>query len=358
MLPPLRPDSPRLADVLASSLAALRGEGNRLTLPPASRVLIVVVDGLGHLQLKAHSGHARQLASAAKALVSGFPTTTASALASLATGTSSGQHGLVGYDVYVPGIGVRNQLRAWGADMDPETHQRQQPLWTDGCAIVAESKYRESGFTRATLRGGTYLGHDDLETRVQAAAEAMATYPLTYLYIPELDRIGHRESVASNAWVDCLERVDSFVASLEARHPDAGIVVTADHGMVDVPEHKHVMIDQQTLPALHAIAGEPRGRQLILEEPSLAADTALELVATLGATAWVATREELVSIGWFGDVHPTVLPRIGDVFVLSKGRHAHYFDEADNARGMIGQHGSVTDDELLVPLIRLGRWRR
>lgn len=357
MLPPLRPDSGRLADVLSSSLAALRGEQNTLALAPVRRALVIVVDGLGHLQLKAHAGHARHLASASKPLVSGFPTTTASALTSLATGTSSGTHGLIGYDAFVPGVGVRNQLRDWGADMDPLTHQRMEPLWDAGCAIVAEAKYASSGFTRATLRGGTYLGFNDLDDRVAAAGDAMGRFGLTYLYLPELDRIGHKLGIASGDWIDALERFDGLIGALAARHADAGIVVTADHGMVDVPQTNHVIIEEGSLPPLRAIAGEPRGRQLLLEDPSIANDTAQRLGAALGKTAWVATRDELIGSGWFGQVHPEVLPRLGDVFVLSRGRYAHYFDESDEARGMIGQHGSVTDDEVLVPLVRLGKWR-
>lgn len=357
MLPPNKPDTPRLADVLTSSFASLRGQSNRLGLAAAERALIVVIDGLGHVQLKAHAGHARSLAGASKPLVSGFPTTTASALASIATGASPGKHGLVGYDAYVPGVGVRNQLRDWGTQMQPQTHQRVTPLWTADCAVVAEAKYSASGFTKATLRGAEYLGENDLEARVELAANAAASHALTYLYIPELDRVGHQHGVASAAWVDTLEQIDHLVGELARSVPEHGVLVTADHGMVDVPESRHVLLDTDALPALKAIAGEPRGRQLVLEDPTLAAEAAASLAASLGKTAWVATRDEIVAEGWFGAVDPEVLPRLGDVIVLSRGRHAHYFDADDAARGMIGQHGSMTDDELLVPLIRLGRWQ-
>ncbi|MGO3649613.1 alkaline phosphatase family protein, partial [Agrococcus casei] len=232
MLPPLKPDSPRLADVLRSCLGAVAASDNALGFSAVQKAIVVVIDGLGHMQLKAHSGHARFLAPASKPLVSGFPTTTASALASLATGASAGTHGIVGYDAFVPGVGVRNQLRDWGADMDPVAHQRSQPLWRDGCAVVSEAKHRSSGFTAAILRGAEYIGHDRLSNRVEAASEAARTHDVTYLYLPELDRLGHSGGVASDAWVSKLEEIDGLLADLAAANPDAGIAVTADHGMV------------------------------------------------------------------------------------------------------------------------------
>ena len=56
--------------------------------------------GLGAAALRARAGHARTMGGAAGgAIESVFPSTTAAALATLTTGVSPGQHGLVGYSV-------------------------------------------------------------------------------------------------------------------------------------------------------------------------------------------------------------------------------------------------------------------
>lgn len=362
MLPANPSDPRRLADVLPSVLSAIGGRADGLGLAAVSRALVVLVDGLGQLQLRAHRGHARTLgtASAVKgsSIVSGFPTTTASALTSLATGTRAGQHGLVGYDALVPGEGVRNQLREWGGPMDPLIHQRSQPLWSRArTAIVAEQKYARSGFTAATLRGGDYLGHDGLEDRVEAAIQALQTHQLVYLYIPELDRVGHRCGVDSDAWVGVLETVDSIVDRLAraATKAGAGMLVTADHGMVDVPPHRHLIVGD-LLAGVEHIAGETRALQLHTAPDAEAASLARSLEAELGDAVWVATREQLADSGWLGSVHVDVLPRIGDVIVAARGRWALYVDESDPARAMVGQHGSFTDEELRVPLARFAAW--
>lgn len=356
MLPAIPADSRRLADVLSSTIAALDGNPNPLRLSPTRSALIVLIDGLGHVQLAQHRGHARNLGGApGKSMVSGFPSTTASALTSLATGASTGMHGIVGYDAFVPGVGVRNQLREWGKDMDPLTFQRREPLWcTKDSAIVAEAKYSESGFTRAILRGADYLGHDALDDRVDAAIKALRTHSLVYLYLPELDRVGHKHGVASNAWVSTLEALDAHVGEL-ARAASGGMVVTADHGMLDVPSERHVVLGS-ALDGVAAVAGEVRARQLHLQDPSLTEEAVREFRAELGEIAWVSTRAELISSGWLGAVEPEVEPRIGDVLIAAKSNWAFYPAEGDPAMGMVGQHGSFTDEELRVPLARFGDW--
>jgi len=75
-----------------------------------------------------------------------------------------------------------------------------------------------------------------------------------------------------------------------------------------------------------------------------------------GERAWIFTRDEAVEAGIFGRVAPEVRARIGDVIVAAR-RVVAYYDSRDTntgARSMIGQHGSLTDEELRVPLIRAG----
>ena len=125
MLPAPRTDALSLADVLASCLGAVRGEPNRLSLRPVQNAVVVLVDGLGAEALRRRLGHARTLAGAfgsKSSIDAGFPTTTASALASLTTGVAPGQHGLVGYSVLdTDNDRVVNQLSGWDDRIDPAT---------------------------------------------------------------------------------------------------------------------------------------------------------------------------------------------------------------------------------------------
>ena len=79
-----------------------------------------------------------------------------------------------------------------------------------------------------------------------------------------------------------------------------------------------------------------------------------------GARSWVLTRDEAIAAGLFGDVDPAVRPRIGDVLVAARAGVAYYDDREPDKKPqrMIGQHGSMTDQERTVPLVRLGAFAR
>ena len=113
-----------LPDLASSVLAALGvpGEACPLGLPPADRVCRLVIDGLGWELLRAHPAAApflSELAVSGRPLTAGFPATTATSLASLGTGRPPGQHGLLGYQVAVPGAGLLLNALRWDKRVDP-----------------------------------------------------------------------------------------------------------------------------------------------------------------------------------------------------------------------------------------------
>lgn len=367
MLPASKTTRFSLADVLPNCLDALAGRRGPMALAPVTHVVVLLVDGLGRGALEAHAGHARTLSARLPrdpAISSGFPTTTAAALATLTTGTQPGQHGMVGYRALdAANDRVVNQLSGWDGRLDPATWQRMPTLFeraaADGVRSVAigAPRYRDSGFSRAVLRGAEFRSGTSIADRVERAATEL-TVPgpaLVYLYVPELDVAAHAHGLDSGQWVAALETVDAAVAELATSlGRTQGLLVTADHGIVDVPAAAQVVVDPVLLVGVQHVAGEPRCLQLHLEPGADADEVAERWRASEGGRAWVATRDEAVAAGWFGDVDPEVLPRIGDVLVAARKRIAYYVDRDDAGRRMVGQHGSLSPDEALVPLLRFG----
>ena len=375
MLPASKSPRFSLADVLESCLSSVRGTDNALSLPPVDKAVVLLADGLGAAALKASAGHARTLAPClgpAATVSAGFPTTTASALASLTTGATSGQHGLVGYRVLdVAHDRVVNQLNGWDDRLDPETWQRCPTVFeraTDAgvpAFAVGVERYRTSGFTRAVLRGADYRAARTMDDRVAEARRILDSTEraLVYVYVPELDQACHKHGWQSQAWTDRLEVLDAAVRTFAASlGPREGLIVSADHGVVDVGRHNHILFD--TVPGLldgiRHIAGEPRCLQLHFEAD--ASETLRRTVlerwrASESSRSWVATRDEAIADGWFGPtVHPDVVPRIGDLLVAARKSIA-YYDERDasaSGRAMVGQHGSMSREELMVPVLRFG----
>jgi hypothetical protein len=367
-LPADPPRARSLTGVVPQMISALDARSQWFA--PARSAVVFVIDGLGSHNLAARAGHARFLSSAGSkkdVARTVFPSTTASALSSLLTGTPPGEHGIVGYRALVPDTDrVVNQLRGWETDgLDP-AWQRIEPLTSrlaaEGrpCFVVSKTEYADTGFTRSTMRGARFVGADDIHERVQRAAELAERHPgaFVYLYAPDLDAIGHRRGWQSEEWVGTLERVDAAArAFTEALSPHTGAVITADHGMIDVPRHRHVLLadDGALVQGVRHIGGEPRMLHLYTEPD--AADAVLDRWRTEeSGRSWVLSRAEAIDAGLFGDVSPEVAPRIGDVLVAARAGIAYYDDRLEDKgpQRMVGQHGSLTAEERTVPLIRLG----
>lgn len=368
-LPAYPPRARSLTGVLTDALHAVEGRSD--TLPPVRSAIVCVLDGLGAHNLAARRGHARFLSSVAtRGAVARtvFPSTTAAALTSLLTGTEPGEHGIVGYRVRIPGtLDAPNQLRGWETDgLDPLTWQRSEPIFAREaargrpCFVVSRSEYRTSGLTEATMRGAEILGIDDLDERMDTAARLAAQHPgaLVYVYAPDLDSAGHRYGWESDEWSHALERVDGALARL-SRDLDAGtgLIVTADHGMIDVPEHRRLLFgaDSPLWDGVALVGGEPRMLHLYAE-PGRADAVFAAWTASEASRAWVLARDEAIAAGLFGPVHPEVRERIGDVLVAARAGVA-YYDDRESDKGpqrMVGQHGSLTVEERIVPCVRLG----
>lgn len=370
MLPSESAAARSVVGVADGLFAALRGESTQF--PRATSVVLVVVDGLGAISLRAHAGHARTLtaAMAKKDVASSvFPSTTASALTSILTGVWPGEHGLVGYRVVDPSRDVVvNQLTGWESEgLDPATWQMAPTIFEravdagHAAFAVGLAAYASSGFTRATLRGAEFSSASNAADRVARAYGLAEQHPgsLVYCYLPEVDKAGHRHGVASPEWAAALEDVD---AALALRVPSGvGVVVTSDHGMVDVPAHRQVVLDTGHLDGIRHVGGEPRMIHAYLQ-PDASADAVLaRWRADLDGVADVVTREEAITAGLFGpSVAVAAADRVGDVLAVARGVAAIYDGTASDqrGRGMVGQHGALTSEERHVPVIRLGAFAR
>lgn len=379
MLPATKTHRLSLADVLPSCRESILGRDNELGLSPVAKAVVLVVDGLGAMALRARSGHSRWLAprlGARSTIVAGFPTTTAASIATITTGETPGVHGLVGYTALdTLHDRVVNQLSGWDDRLDPATWQRSRTVFERAADdavpsfVVATENFRNSGFTAAVLRGAEYRSGATIGARLQEARGILDDTDrcIVYVYASELDKAGHSHGWQSRRWTTELETLDSAVGEfIAALRKDEGFLVTADHGVLDVPQSAHILFDTdpELLDGVRFIAGEPRCLQLHIEPDASEArrEALLERWRASESTrAWVVDRAEAIEQGWFGPVvDPQVVPRIGDILVAARKRIAYYDSRVPppNGRSMVGQHGSWSDDEIAVPLLRFGAWER
>lgn len=391
MLPIATDNGARLAAILPSGIAAVaRGlggdavaslnqtlgavhQGSEVSVPtpdalPGIRSLVmIVVDGLGHANLRARSGHAPTLSRLQQRRIETVaPSTTGAALTTLTTGRLPGTHGLIGYKIRHPDLGLVTTLKDWGGITDRHSWQRCTPLFEAARDVgarpiaIGRPAHAVGGLTEAILSGAEYIPGQRIEDRFAAASRLLrGPDPIVaYLYVDELDKAAHEYGWQSTQWVRRLELLDAGLdLFLRGLPSDTGVIVTADHGIVDVESHQQVMLDSspELLRDVTDIGGEPRFRSLYLTPGADVAATAAAWEAAEGSRAWVMTREEAVKSGMFGPVDTDVAARLGDVLLAARKNVAYYrSDEDPGSLTMIGQHGSFSEDERGVPLMIAG----
>jgi hypothetical protein len=331
---------------------------------------VLLIDGLGADLLDTYAEDAPVLAALrGRRLQVGFPSTTVAGLAAIGTGCRSGEHGMVGLSFRLPGADLVNALgwrpHPWGRDLrDKVPPEQVQPMPTTferaastgiAVSVISGAQFTGSGLTRAVLRGGRYVGVQALGDLAACVRSAVADGGFCYGYHSELDLLGHVYGPGSTAWRMQLRHVDRLVESIVEGLPPGGLLaVVADHGMVTIDPAEVVDVDasEPMLDGVEAIGGEPRARHVYVAHG--AADSVLAAWReTLAQRAWVVSRDEAISAGWFGDrIGDDVRFRIGDVVAAARGSAGIMRRTVESLlSSLIGQHGSLTRAEQEVPLL-------
>ncbi|MFJ3935275.1 alkaline phosphatase family protein [Streptomyces parvus] len=367
-----------LADLLPTLAAGLEVPGFTAAIPeltPADRNCVFLIDGLGWEQIKAHPDEAPFLHSllptsrggTGRPLTAGFPSTTATSLASVGTGLPPGEHGLPGYTARNPRTGeLMNQLR-WKPWTEPKAWQPYPTVFqlADAAGVhtaqVSAPMFEQTPLTKIALSGGSFLGRLSGEDRMDVAAQRLAAgaRSLVYTYYSEVDGKGHRFGTDSDAWRGQLMYVDGLARRLaEQLPPRSALYITADHGMIDIPFDEQSRIDFDEDWELSAgvalLGGEGRARH-VYAVPGARADVLAVWREVLGEQFWIASRDEAIAAGWFGPtIDERVYGRIGDVVAAA---HDDVIITASvnepHESAMAGVHGSLTPVEQLVPLLEV-----
>ncbi|MDQ3468969.1 MAG: alkaline phosphatase family protein [Actinomycetota bacterium] len=323
----------------------------------AAQTVLLVLDGLGWEQLQDRLDVAPTLAGlSGHAITTVAPTTTATALCSIATGLTPAEHGLVGYRMMLGGE-VLNVLR-WhssGGDrrraLPPPDVQPFSAFLGHDVPVISPAELQGSAFTEAHLRGSRPVGWRAASAiAVEVGRQLRAGAPFVYAYYGGIDKTAHERGFGEFYDAE-LRAADRLVADVLAiLPPGAALLVTADHGQVEVGD-RTVTPDPALLAMVTQQSGEGRfrwwhARRGMAEELHAAA------AAAYGDIAWVVSREQVIDEQWFGAlVAAPVAARLGDVALVA---HApvSFFDPADSGPfPLICRHGSMTAAEMLVPLL-------
>ncbi len=333
------------------------------------RVVVVLVDGMGWHLLSELAADAPLLASVLSGgtgrldeLTCTFPSTTPTSLASLCTGVTPGQHGILGFTVKLPDTDRVLSHIFWRDNPAPAQWQP-VPTWFErlrqagvGARAVLHEAFVGSGLTEAAYRGAQLVVAKPDDDYAQLVVDQLRAAPgLIYAYTAALDTAAHAFGIGSAEWHAAGAYVDALLTRLvEALPPDAAVLITADHGGLNVPKRGRIDLDADARlsAGVRVVAGEPRVRYLHTE-PGATCDVIAAWSELLSGRAEVRSRDDAVAAGLFGPVRPAHLPRIGDVVVTCTGDTAILASahEPPQVAQLIGFHGAATPAEMAIPLI-------
>jgi hypothetical protein len=364
---------------------------------PYKHVILLVVDGLGldrFLDMIQPNGHqagspawARLLPQGTlAALTSIVPSTTSAALTTLWTGKTAVEHGIMGYEIWLKEYAmvanmITHSAAAYAGDsgglrragFQPEAFL---PVKTLG-AHLAQFGIENYAFMPAPIaRSGlstmqmaevnTFAYHTlgelwvTLAEQMRIRRRSMAAGSYTYVYWGDIDGLSHRFGPADERVRLDFETfsmlIDYFVTSLQKDgRSDTLLIITADHGHITT--HNNPSYEMRRHPELlsHLVilpTGENRLPYLFIKTGRA------EAVRDYVERTWpgqfhLISSKSVIESGLFGagEVYAPVYERMGDLVVFPQGNAYWWFANRDNP--LIGRHGGLSRDEMLVPFFAL-----
>jgi hypothetical protein len=322
--------------------------------PEASSYVLVVYDGLGDEQL-AHPEASALLDARVGAIDAPFPATTTVSLATIATGLPPSQHGLLGYQSWLPEVeAVVNTIKwttLWGDSVDYDTGRLLPApnLWerlaeaSIETITVQPAGFENSPLTKALYRGCRFEGISTYPEWVEATAQ-LAAEParLVVAYLPDVDFAAHVHGQRSHEYAEAMRTVARAWEQLALRLP-AGVVAvgTADHGHIDFPKVRQTRISKP----------DHQGRVFYGDGRAMFVRGDGEPLASRLPATWVPL-EEMAHWWGPGPNHPTFDERAPDGVLVANDDYLLLHRRSDDR--MVGNHGSLTDAERRIPLLVSG----
>ena len=374
--------------VLPGALPSLPYELWADWVPGLRRVVLVILDALGYRMLQGMlaRGEGKAFFDLAEAglmvpLTSVFPSTTDAALVSLSTGRPPAEHGWLAYTMYLREVGIAanaillcpvwtrkpDLLLDWGLKLEslipiPTMAERLASMGVTTGA-VSSTHFQGTGFSTmlyrgvAEIRGHLHasdfwgqLRHLLAETRGQRAV--LTAYwsgldTLAHAYGPDTDLC--RAEFRTISHLLAQELLDSLP------HQDREgtlLLITADHGQIHIPSEHILTASEDAALSRHLmvpIVGESRAA-FVYPRPGRAEVIRSYLTSTHPGWFTVLDSAEVLEAGLMGKpISDETYARAGELLVLPNRDHA--LQQALPSVPLVGRHGGLTQEEMLVPLL-------
>lgn len=337
-------------------------------------IILLVLDGLGYEFLMRQDPGSLFRQGLRARLTSVFPSTTASAITTFASGVATGEHAITGWFMYLKEVAAAAVILPFSprfgkitfndVGIDPARIFNFPSIFgkmNRECHVITKSYIKDSAYNRYALENTHKHGYNHLrgfQNQIVRTVRSNQNKKYIYAYWPDFDKNAHRFGIHSQECQEHFRLLEKTLASLliSLQNTDSYLIVTADHGLIDTSPDQ--IIDMQNHPRLQSLlhlplCGEPRVPYCYVK-PAKTEEFKSYVSNELAEACELYTAGELVDSGLFGtkNSNPKLLDRLGDYILLMKpGYVLHDFVEGETAFHFIGYHGNLTPDEMYVPLI-------
>jgi len=315
------------------------------------------------------------------ALTSTVPSTTCTALTSLWTGGTPAEHGVLGYEMWLKEYSlVANMIKLipnslefengslLHAGFDPERFLPVPVLGTHLLQAGIQSRaflhtaIANSGLSRMNQRGAEcvpYQNNADLFNLLfESLCSQTGSKSYSFVYWSMLDTYSHRYGPGDDrVWLefaDFSRMFEQFLVRLpKSRAGKTLLLVTGDHGLTETPFQDEYNLSHHP-DVLDQLAIYPSGENRLAY--LFARPRREENLRYLIEKHWpdqfdlVRSTEALQSgLMGSGKVYARTIERVGDWMLIPRGNA--YWWWADKENTLLGRHGGLSADEMLVPLM-------
>ncbi|MGV9169780.1 MAG: alkaline phosphatase family protein, partial [Promethearchaeia archaeon] len=219
----------------------------------STTILFLVLDGLGSNYLMKHGSGLWMHEHVVDSISSVFPPSTGSAMTTFYTGASPLQHGVTGWFVYLKEVGVVSRFLPFTTLVNDE------PMGLDVSTFIGAENWLkkvkrsiflgpdriiDSPYSRFASRGCLRIGYKNMKHLFGEMRDRACNFhgqQFIFAYYPEIDAIAHDEGIESEAALKQVTKLDKNLEKLAKEIPsNARIIITADHGLVDIKQENTV----------------------------------------------------------------------------------------------------------------------
>ncbi|MCR4580489.1 MAG: alkaline phosphatase family protein [Treponema sp.] len=314
-------------------------------------ILVILLDGMGKLIMERHLAENGPFRShLAGIYTSTFLSTTVAATTSVMSGLQPCEHSWLGWDCYYPQVdknvtvflNVEQGTDKQAADYNIARTLTPYENVVDRIKRHGGQAYLEAPFANKAL--------DDFEKLCDRVREHCAKpgQKYVYAYWNQPDGLLHKNGCGSQIVKENLLALEASVAKLAAELEDSLIIVTADHGHIDnrqvwLRDYPHLYECLERDASL-----EPRVLNLFVK-PGKEDFFVKEFNRSFGEDFDLLPMEEAIGRGLFGNQphHPLFRSMLGNYLAIATGTLSIMTVDEN----FISMHGSLTEDEMLIPLI-------